>query len=397
MDSSCDVLIVGASFAGIEVYRQLRRSRSGRKLSIVLVDRQAEHGYIPLAHERLTSRLPLEKSELPTERCVTPDPHARFLVDEVTRVDVAARTVSLRSGSTWQARFVVVALGSELSPPPSMPGAEHLLRYKFAREFVGTRARLAQVRERGTSMVVVGGGISGVELAGDLALWSRETARANAPNVTLVETADRLLVGLDEHVGRHARRALERQGVTVRLNTTVQQVHPDSLHVQTEHGAREELTNTIGIWAAGVRPNSLLSSLALPRTTRGFLAVGPTLQASAGVFACGDAVRVVVGEYEWPTMQRAIECLWQAKVVGHNILALANESAPRPLRHHTLRRDFPYGVSMGTASTIVYGRMRIELGRIGIWFRRFLMRRYIARYMHLKMAARAGAPEPGGR
>ena len=136
----------------------------------------------------------------------------------------------------------------------------------------------------------------------------------------------------------------------------------------------------------------MLTRLGLPRTEFGYLEVGPTLQCfpttnptHPEIFACGDAVRVVGGTGEWPTMQRAIECLWQAKVVAHNVLALAalGPDVPRGravLRPHKLRPDFPYGVSIGAHSLIAYGPLSVDLRGLGIWFRRFLMRQYFARY-----------------
>ena len=144
----------------------------------------------------------------------------------------------------------------------------------------------------------------------------------------------------------------------------------------------------------------MLTRLGLPRTVLGYLEVGPTLQCfptieptHPEIFACGDAVRVVGGTGEWPTMQRAIECLWQAKVVAHNVLALAalGPDVPRGravLRPHVLRADFPYGVSIGAHSLIAYGPLSVDLRGLGVWFRRFLMRQYFARY-------RRGSAAPG--
>ena len=71
-DRPCDLLILGASFAGIELYHQLRASRAGRKLHITLVDRQAVHGYIPLCQERIVGHSPVP----PTTR--TASPHAKI-------------------------------------------------------------------------------------------------------------------------------------------------------------------------------------------------------------------------------------------------------------------------------------------------------------------------------
>lgn len=410
-DFDCDVLILGASFAGIEVHHQLRRRRAGRELSIIVVDRQAEHGYIPLVQERLTGRLPLAASALPTARCVAADPRSRYVVDEVERLDPETHEVHLASGARLRGRFIVVALGSLLAPPPGLPGREHLLGYKLAREFAAAQTELlAQLQPpRSPHLIVIGGGISGVELAGDLAHLARHARHTQPgvvpPRVTLIDGGDRLLRGLTERAGRMARARLERQGVALRLRTRVLGVTPDSVELQAREGEPERISHDGAFWAGGLRPAAVLPELGLPRTPHGWLAVGPTLQCFATttpthpqIFACGDAARVIGGDGEWPTMWRAIECLWQAKVVARNILALAEQArdsvAPpgaalptqralaqsTPLHPHSLTRDFPHGVSIGAASMIVFGPLALELGILGVWFRRFLMHMYFRRY-----------------
>ena len=177
-------------------------------------------------------------------------------------------------------------------------------------------------------------------------------------------------------------------------------VDAEGLELQTASGS-QRLPCAAAFWAGGVRPAPVLARLGLPRTSQGYLEVGPTLQCfptlqptHPEIFACGDAVRVVGGTGEWPTMQRAIECLWQAKVVAHNVLALAARGPEEPRRHvglrpHRLRADFPYGVSIGARSLIAYGPLSIDLGLLGVWFRRFLMRQYFARYGQSGRVSRA--------
>ena len=237
-DPPCDVLILGASFAGIELYHQLRRSRAGRKLHITMVDRQAAHGYIPLCQERLVERLPLDRSALSTARCVVGDARARFVQAEVIAFDLDTHEAVLASYERLQGRFVVVALGSVFAPPPGLPGHEHLLGYKFAEEFEASHARLAGLLggrpagEPSPHLVVIGGGVSGVELAGELAYLARvRPAGWAAPRVTLIDGGERLLRGLCERAGRQSLRQLQAQGVAVRMSTRVLRVDADGLEL----------------------------------------------------------------------------------------------------------------------------------------------------------------------
>jgi len=397
----CDVVVLGASFAGIEVLLQLQR-RLPRPLRIVVVDRQERHGYIPLVHERLCGRVPLSSTELDTAAFVRSLPGVTFIHDDVVALDPEAKRVELRSGQRIEARFVVVALGSELAPPPALPGAEHLLRYKFTDEMEHARQRLvalaeAQGGDRGADasrVVVVGGGISGVELAAELA-HTGGGRRA----VTMVSASERLLPELAAGVGRKAEAVLRAQGVDVRLRTRVTAVEPDAVRLRAlardgepPRDGEERLPCAAAFWAGGIRPAPVLAHLGLPRTPQGWLAVGPTLQcfptavpSQPDVLACGDAVRVVGGEGQWPTMQRAIECLWEAKVVARNLATLAAQAPDYPqgvppLHPHVLRPWFPYGVSLGRRSLLVVDRLRVDVPLVNVWFRRWLMRQYFARY-----------------
>lgn len=302
-----DVLVLGASFAGIEVVLQLQR-RLARPLRITVVDRQPSHGYIPLVHERLCGRLPAETTALPTARFVDSLPGASFVRGEVSAFDPDRKQVTLTSGQRIRARFVVVALGSELAPPPSLPGSELLLRAKQGDEVEHARERLDELLRGGEGegedppprLVVVGGGISGAELAGELALLRRERPSGwRAPEVTLVSAGERLLPELSVGVGRKASAALRAQGVELRLGTRLVRAEPGAVTLRRGEAEPERLPCAVALWAGGIRPAPVLAHLGLPLTEDGWLAVGPTLQCfptpvptRPDVFACGDAVRI---------------------------------------------------------------------------------------------------------
>jgi len=401
----CDVLILGGSMAGIELVHHLRRSPAGRALRIVVIDRQAAHGYIPLAHERLCLRLPMSKSELATAQQVA-NAGYRYVLGDVVGMDVPTKTVELASGERVSGRFVVVALGSALAAPQRLPGREHLLGYKFASEFDeahahlvalldGSRARIPQANQgRGQSdgtdtvgerrLVVIGGGISGVELAGELAHLARVRPPGwRAPAVTLVHSGTRLLPHLSERAGRRAEHLLRQQHVDVLLRTRAVQVASAAVMVDGPDGAKEIPCDGT-YWAGGLQPAEVIADLDLSRTPTGWLAVGPTFQcfpassSQPDIFAFGDAVRVVDGTSEWPTVQRASECSPQAKVVARNIMVLAAEppqypNGVPPLVSYRLPSEAPYGVNIGGAALLVIGRLVLNAPRFNTWVRRSLV------------------------
>jgi NADH dehydrogenase FAD-containing subunit len=392
-----EVLVLGASFAGVELVYQLQRRAKGPAPRIAVVDRMREHGYLPLVQERLVGVLAPETSKLDTAAYLASVPGVRYIEGEVARFDPRAKTVELADGQRLSARIVVVALGSVVDPPPSLPGHEHLFAHKFEDQFRHTREALARVlsgKIERPRVVIVGGGITGVELAGELAsLDGRTLAR---PEVTLVCREDRLVSHLRERVSRKVLGILRGQGVDVRFGATLTAAHEGGVTV-VEAGAggpeQVEIPCALALWAGGIRPAPVLAELGLPRTEDGWLAVGPTLQCFASsdptvmpdVFACGDAVRVIGGDGRWPTMQRAIECIWQAKRVAKNVLALLEEPpgyphGVPPLSPHVLHRDFAYGVSLGRRSLVLWGPLIVDVPFVNHWFRRWLMRQYFARY-----------------
>lgn len=393
-----DVLILGGSFTGIELVRQLRRDRRGRELEIVVVDRQHEHPYIPLGHELLTERLPLGQTQgtvLASDRFVVARPPATWVQGEIVSFDPSTHTVTLADGRTLAGRFVVVALGSEVRPPASLPGSERMLAYKFASQLEQAHDALKQLLHgegETPTIVVAGGGITGVEIAGELAhLAKRRPVGWRAPKVVLTHGGERLLPGLTPRAGEKAVAALRAQGVDVHLQSRLLAVDERSATISTPAGERT-IACDLSFWAAGLQPPKVIEALGLPRTDDGWLRVGPSLLCFSSnldepeIFAGGDIARVHGGGERWPTMQRAIEGIFAACTLAHNIIELSKcppdypgEGVP-PLRPHTLWSDFPHGVSIGGRSLIVYGRLVFSLSRFNIWFRRFLMRMYMRRY-----------------
>ncbi len=223
-DYDAHVLILGASFTGLELLRRLRRTRRGRALEVLIVDRQARHPYIPLSHELLTKRMATGVEAgtiLDTAAYVRGFTKTRFEVGTIAGFDVDEHAVLLEDGRRFSARFVVVALGSEVRPPPGLAGGEHLRGYKFAAELADLGGELegllagveeASEAEGEPAIVVVGGGITGVEIAGELGhLRAGRPSGWRAPKVTLIQGASRLLPGLTERAGAKALAALREQ------------------------------------------------------------------------------------------------------------------------------------------------------------------------------------------
>ncbi len=235
---------------------------------------------------------------------------------------------------------------------------------------------------------VVGGGISGCELAGELALLAKER---RGLKVTLVQRGPRLLEGLWSNVGRAALRILSRQGVDVRLGSHVERNVDAGTWLVDAQGKREQIQRGVVVWSVGVSPPAILPALNLPLDDRGWLSVGTTLQcfpeavpSHPGIFAGGDVVTIYSATGPLYAMRRAIEAIVQGSALAKNLRELLRwngklDDYPALSPYRPLR-DFPHGVSLGRRSLIVYGPICLNLLGFSVWFRRFLMRQYLARY-----------------
>jgi NADH dehydrogenase len=392
---SCDLLVLGASFTGVEVMHRLRCRGALANLDTIVVDCRQTHGYIPLVHELVAGEVDATTYVLATAQYIRSLPRTSYLVDTVVGLDAQARQVTLASGRCIHARAIIIALGSSVEIPPSLGAARGATSAKFLEQCDELRQRL-QTCAPGR-LVVVGGGITGVEMAGELAAWSIRTNKGFS--VTLLDSHEYLLTQSARAAGRSAEKLLRTLGVEILLRSRVKAIDANrvtitrTLGTGAEGEATTDLDCSLVVWAGGIRPVSVKSEWGVYRGSSGFIEVDTALrcrtrdgETAPGIFAGGDAVRVRDEAGIRPTMQRAIECIWQGGLLARNVEAFLNvptidgrTAAPR-FSYHTLVRDFPYGISIGPHSLVTYGSWVVNLRALGVAFRRWLMRRYFARY-----------------
>jgi NADH:ubiquinone reductase (H+-translocating) len=383
-------VLVGCSFAGLEfLYRYVRRRGRLRAGELTVVDRRASHPYIPLAHEALSGATSPDALRFDT-RAFCHAIGAAFVEAEAIALAAERSAVVLAGGAELPYDRVILAVGSVPAVPAGFASDERVVPAKFVADALRLRDCLRVLHESGVAsphVVVAGGGITGVEWAAELAGTGVDGRRAR---VSIVERGDRLLSTFAPGVARRATRVLGELGVRLHLRRSIASVAGDG--VVLDDGAR--VPADVVLWAGGVRPAPVVATLArtgLELTESGHLAVTPRLlvrgvgaRASVGAaYAIGDAVRVVAGGDPWPTMERAIEAIWQGALLGRR---LAAGHAPDAGPSHRLRRTFFYGLSLGPRhSLVVYERFAFD-SRLNVWFRRWLKWAYYARFRLLARA-----------
>jgi len=222
------VVVVGGGFGGLAASRVLE----GAGADYLLVDARNHHLFQPLLYQVATGFLEGPAVAYPLRALLR---RGRFLLGRVERVDLEGRRLFLEDGTPLPYRFLLLATGS-LPSDLGVPGArEHALFLKTLGQALKVRYRLLDALERAAregrplDLLVVGGGPTGVELAGALAEFLRYALPRDFPEVpagtvTLLEAGPRLLPVLRPALSRYAERALAHLGVEVRLGAQVAEV-----------------------------------------------------------------------------------------------------------------------------------------------------------------------------
>jgi NADH dehydrogenase len=351
-DTRPHVVIVGGGFGGLTAARGLR----GEPVRITLLDRRNHHVFQPLLYQVATAGLSESDIAAPIRHILRNQENASVLLADVASVDLSRRTVQLDQGE-MSYDFLILATGATHSYFGHDDWEKYAPGLKTMEDALEIRRRVllafeeaecepdAQRRAEWLTFVVVGGGPTGVELAGTLAEIARHTMKREFRNidpthakVILLEGADRVLLAYTPRLSTRAKEQLEHLGVSVRLGALVTGV--DAKGVQL---GEERLAARTVLWAAGVAASRVGRSLGVPLDRAGRVKVDPelTVPGHKNVFVVGDLVSMV-GPKGAPVPGVAPAAMQMGKHAVKNIL--------RALQGQPLRK-FTY-VDKGTLATV---------------------------------------------
>jgi NADH dehydrogenase len=295
------VLILGGGFAGLYAARRLRRA----PVRITLVDRRNHHLFQPMLYQVATAALNPSDIAAPIRSVLRDQANAEVLLAEASRIDVAERRVTLNDGSSLVYDYLIVATGAHHSYfghnewEPLAPGLKTLedaveIRQRVLLAFERAERERDSVRRHAfLTFVIVGGGPTGVEMAGAVAELRRYALRRDfrhidpgEATVMLLEGGPRLLPSYPPSLSDQAKQELRRLGVEVRTDTMVTEIRPGSVVA-----AGWTIPTQTVIWAAGNLASSILKSLGTPLDQAGRAIVEPdcTIPGHPEVFVLGDA------------------------------------------------------------------------------------------------------------
>jgi NADH dehydrogenase len=375
------IVVLGGGFGGVATARHLERLlRRHSDTEITLVSRENFFVLTPLLFEACSGRLELRHCAQPIRAAVR---HVRFVEATVTGVDVDRRVVRAvaADGSRHEAAYdhLVVALGASTNEH-LIPGSSNAFTFKTMADALVLRNHLIEQLERADAapdsmsrrgcltVVVIGGGLVGVELLGELTAFADDILRfyprirRDELRFCLFEAGSRILPEIDEALAAVAARVLQQRGADVRVATSVHAIEPRS--VRLEHDTIEAGTIVL---AAGVVTNVVASAIPVAHDQRGRIAVDGTMRSRSHpeVWALGDCAAIPApGGRLYPAL--AQHTIREARQLAHNIHRVINGRAPVPFVYQSLGTMASLGHTRAVAR--VFG-MRLT-GFAAWWLRR---------------------------
>lgn len=339
------VVVVGAGFGGLEVVKGLK----GVPVDVTLIDRTNHNLFQPLLYQVGTAALASSDIAVPIRSLFSHRPEVTVLMDEVTGVDPDRRIVSVAGGGDLGFDTLVFATGSVYSWFGHDAWSAHAHVLKTLDDALTLRGSLLQAFElaegrgdpdevaRLLTFVLVGGGPTGVELAGaiaELAHWTLARdfrhIRSSSARIVLCEGGPTLLNGFPRPLADFARRRLEKLGVEVLTGTPVESIDADGVVA----GGRRIPSGNV-VWCAGTAATPVAAWLGADRARNGGVRVAPdcSVPGHPAIFAVGD-VTAMTGSNGRPLPALGPVAKQQGAYVANVIAArLAGRPAPGPFRY----------------------------------------------------------------
>jgi NADH:ubiquinone reductase (H+-translocating) len=369
------VVIIGGGFGGLAAARKLRTS----EVDVVLIDRTNHHVFQPLLYQVATATLAPSDIAVPIRWILRKHAQTRVIMGEVTSIDTVGRRVVVDDGLLTESYdFLIVASGARHAYfghdewEPHAPGLKSLedaitIRRRFLETFERAEVTADPIeREALQTIVIVGGGPTGVELAGLMATIARDVLRneyraidTRRSRVILIEGGPRLLPAMPETLSAEAQREVEELGVEVRLNSIVTRIEPDAVCI-----GDERIRSRPVFWAAGNAASPLGHLLGAPLDRAGRVVVEPdlSLPGHPEIFVVGDLAAVMRDNGKLvPAVAPA--AMQEGALAAKNVLRTIRRQERRPFRYF----------NKGDLATIGRHRAVADFGRFEIsgavaWF-----------------------------
>ena len=339
MTDAPHVVIVGAGFAGLSAVGGLRKAG----VRVTMIDQNLYSTFQPLLYQVATGGLNPGDIAYPVGG-FTARRRARYIRAGLAAIDAQARRIKLADGRELGYDYLILATGVSANYFGVKGAAENTFGLYTRADSIVLRDHIMNGFERLSAdpdgrreftVTVVGGGATGVELAGTLGELRRDVLRATFPDVDparvhvrLIEMAPALLMPFHPKLREYTRKQLAERGVDIRLNTRILEVAPDSVVL----GDGQSLPSDLTVWTGGVAAPSAVAGWNLPQGAGGRVLVGPDLRVKGNdrIFAAGD----IALDPDQPSPQLAQPALQEGGHAAAQIVRLLRGEQTQPFRYH---------------------------------------------------------------
>lgn len=374
--------MLGCGFGGVEVARTLRKQAKELEIEIIMIDRSTRFGYLPSYPELLSGKVTPEDISGDLNDFATKI-GAEFIHAEVVNIDFRNKEVKIKDKSKSKAEdkvraipydFLVLSIGTEQTFF-GIPGAEkRSYSVNTMGAARGTKNALDKLdNSKELSILVIGAGLTGVEVAGELVDYLAD--KGATARIYLVEMMPRILPAFPhESVANYVAKFLSARGVKIMTETAVQEVIEHE--ILFEDGRK--LPYDIIIWTAGVKPNSLLEKLDVPKL-KGWLKVDSYLRVEGmdDVFAVGDTAYFERAGVR--SGQNVEEAEKQGKVAAANVQSTIKGRKLREYKPKNTMQNPRAFISLGDDKAVAYSS-KITFKVFAYRIKKFVERRYMKRF-----------------
>ncbi|NJL36600.1 MAG: NAD(P)/FAD-dependent oxidoreductase [Leptolyngbyaceae cyanobacterium SM1_4_3] len=337
------IVIIGAGFGGLSAVQSL----ASPAVDVLLIDRNNYHTFSPMLYQVATAELGAEQIAYPIRNVLRKLPNARFLQAEVEQINFDQRVVVTdRTAIAYD--FLILATGS-ITQLLKVPGAaEYAFRLDNLRQAIALRNHVLRCFEQAAcepnperrrqllTFAIIGGGPTGIELAGALVELIHSSLKRDYPGldfrqvkVLLVQSGNRLLADMPVRSQRYTQRQLHKMGVKVLLDARVNRITPGAVHLQDGW----TILTASPVWTVGVQAHSLLEQWGLPTADKGKVTVLPTLQVPdyPEVYGVGDLA--LLKESGQPLPMVAPAAIQQGRAAAKNVQRQLKGKQPVPFKY----------------------------------------------------------------
>lgn len=297
------IIVIGAGFGGLQAVKKLSKDK---RLDITLIDKTNHHLFQPLLYQVSSAVLSAPDIAIPARHLTANKENVEVIMGEVTSIDLVNKLVHLEDKKI-KYDYLILAMGAQTGYFGNQNWKENSLPLKNLDDALRIRNKLLLAFEQSElhpgkagellSFVIVGGGPTGVELAGAFAELSHKIIKreyrkidTSKTRIVLIEAGPDLLPSFDRELSSYTKAELVKRGVNVLTDTRVLDVFKNGVLVKNLSGSEQKIEAEFVIWAAGVEANSITKSLDVPVDRTGRIKVNQncSVENYPGVFAIGD-------------------------------------------------------------------------------------------------------------